>query len=326
MVWFEQDWFEPSGSRAERLDRTMRERLAQSLEYVAAQSAGIIPVPEALKGFLARLRAAPVPPAVFAAYCDLVVAIDDDELDAARRLFGEIAASGNHAGGLRVLEFADPARDPASARYLRHFDTDPDTTFAILPPPAALAQKCRDRIDQALALMQSGDPELAAEIRGLLREIVLAVGPQDPKAMTFDGASAFFLWGAILLNAQGQSTVLEMVQALAHESGHNLLFGLCAHGPLVENDDSERFASPLRRDPRPLDGIIHATYVTARMHRAVQRLLEAGVLRGNQVGEAEGALLAHVRGFKSGLDVVERHGVLTERGRAAMDAARRHML
>ncbi len=133
--------------------------------------------------------------------------------------------------------------------------------------------------------MESGDPALAAEIRTLLREIVLAAGSEDPKAMTFDGASAFMLWGAIIINANRRDGAVGMVQMLAHESAHNLLFGFSADGPLVENSAEELYSSPLRVDPRPMDGIYHATFVTARMHRAIKQLLDSGVLDSRAAGK-----------------------------------------
>ena len=117
-----------------------------------------------------------------------------------------------------------------------------------------------------------------------------------------------------------------MVQALAHESGHNLLFGLCADGPLHENGDDERYSSPLRIDPRPMDGIIHAAYVTARMHQAVQRLLAAGVLDEAQAEEARTANIANVKRFAMGMQAVDRHARLTARGRAVMAGARAYMV
>src|SRR5204863_186223 len=80
----------------------------------------------------------------------------------------------------------------------------------------------------AFALLDAGDPELAGEIRALLREIILAAGSKDPKALTFDGASSFMLWGAIIINADRSDGPIGMVQMLAHESAHNLLFGFSA--------------------------------------------------------------------------------------------------
>ena len=103
------------------------------------------------------------------------------------------------------------------------------------------------------------------------------------------------------------------------------IFGLCTHGPLHENDDVERYASPLRFDARPMDGIIHATYVTARMHLAVQRLIESGVLNREQLAEARKANADNAKWFASGMETVDRHARLTPLGKEVMENARRYM-
>ena len=109
------------------------------------------------------------------------------------------------------------------------------------------------------------------------------------------------------------------------ESGHNLLFGLCADGPLHTNEDDDRFASPLRIDPRPMDGIIHAAYVTARMHQSVQRLLDAGVLDEAQTREAREAVIANAKRFAMGMQTVDAHAKLTPLGETVMANARAYM-
>jgi len=128
-----------------------------------------------------------------------------------------------------------------------------------------------------------------------------------------------------VLNVDGYSTALELVQALAHESGHNLLFGLCVNGPLQDNDDNERYSSPLRRDLRPMDGIVHATYVTARMHQSIQRLLDENVLGEQQRQEAEQANAVNARHFASGMETVDRHARLTALGQTVMNGAQDYM-
>jgi HEXXH motif-containing protein len=52
------------------------------------------------------------------------------------------------------------------------------------------------------------------------------------------------------------------------------LFGYALDERLVRNPDSQRFASPLRSDPRPMDGVFHATFVCARLYLLYRRLLE----------------------------------------------------
>jgi HEXXH motif-containing protein len=129
----------------------------------------------------------------------------------------------------------------------------------------------------------------------------------------------------MLLNGRGQNNVLDTAQALAHESGHNLLFGFCSSGPLVDNPDEELFSSPLRKDPRPMDGVFHATYVIARMHQTVSRLLDAGVLDEREREAAIADLAAHQRNFDAGDRVVRDGARLTPLGAEVIDAARAYM-
>jgi hypothetical protein len=298
--------FEPSAERGQSLDRRMRERLADSLEYVFAEVGGALGV-------------APESPHAFGAYYDLVLALEGDDFDyardEARQLLGLAGRSGTQIAAI------DDRPSSEAERYRRLFLTE----IVADAPDAKLMADCRERLDRAFALLDAGFPEMGAEIRALLRDIVVAAGPTDPKALTFDGASSYMLWGAIMLNARGQTTVLDTAQALAHESGHNLLFGFCASGPLIENPDEELFSSPLRADPRPMDGVVHATYVIARMHQTLSRLIESGVLDETQVNAARADLAVHRRNFAAGDEVIRGGARLTEVGRTAMEAARGHM-
>ena len=78
-------------------------------------------------------------------------------------------------------------------------------------------------------------------------------------------------------------------------------------------------------DPRPIDGILHATYVTARMHQAVARLLEADALAGSPRDEAMRALGEHAANFAHGIQVLDCHARLTPVGDAALSDARAYM-
>lgn len=318
--------FDPSRARAEAVSARMRGRLADSLRYVLDQVAGHLAVPTSeMAGFFSRLADGPVSPLVFGTYCDLVLAIDANALDEAEQLLKEIVGTPNAPPELRIFDLGDTRSDPVANRYRRLVDTDAAFPFTIWPPPAAAAANVRALIAQAFALMDAGNPELAGEVRTILREIVLALGSDDPTAAQFDGVSSFLLWGATVLEVRSYKTAIEMVQTLAHESGHNLLFGLCADGPLHENDNDQRFLSPLRVDPRPMDGIIHAAYVTARMHQSIQRLLDRDVLDEAQTKEARAANISNAKRFAMGMDTVDRHADLTPLGRSVMENARRYM-
>lgn len=299
----------------------MRQRLADSLDYVGEQVGEPLGIdPQAIARFVASIRNQPQSPHAFGAYFELVLALENDDLETARYLFDELFRR-SPAVNLTIAPIGNRP-EAERDRYRRMFLDDP--ALAADPDPQ-LWSACRARIDAAFELLEAGFPEMAGEIRELLREIVVAAGPEDPKALTFDGASHYMLWGAVLLNARGQKTALDTAQALAHESGHNLLFGHCASGPLIDNADDELFASPLRTDPRPMDGIVHATYVIARMHQTLTRLLDAGVLDDAQATAARADLANHERNFVAGDRVIREGGRLTDVGREVLAGARGYM-
>ena len=318
--------FAPSAERVFFLDQRMRSRLADSLRYILTQGEGVLTVPhDRLQKFLTDLESRPVSPLAFSFYNDVVLAIEEDDVEKASQLLTELTTLPPRAGGLEIIELADPKHDAIAARYARFLNDDPSISFEIFPPSKQIAEKCRAQIRDAFALLDAGDPELAGEIRALLREIVLAAGNKDPKAYTFDGASSFMLWGAIILNADRGDGAIGMVQMLAHESAHNLLFGFSADEALVENTPDELFSSPLRKDPRPMDGIYHATFVTARMHRVVRQLLESGILDAAAKEKALKDLAENARLFKHGIETVQKFARLSPLGTSVMRGASDYM-
>ena len=95
--------------------------------------------------------------------------------------------------------------------------------------------------------------------------------------------------------------------------------------PLVTNPLDERYSSPLRADPRPMDGVYHAAYVLARMHYASSRLHSSGIL-----DQDDSAIVAsRIKGYGSlaadGLATIRRHGRLTDMGEAILRGAEDYM-
>lgn len=305
----------------------MRTRLSDSLRNLAEQARHIVPIPaESYDAACMRIANSSAVPRTFAAYCELVLALQSKDWDSAARLFNEIAQPDSPPGALEIWRFADPANDPVSRRYERLFNTDPEQPFAIRAPAEATARACERRIADALQLLARCDPVSFEELGVFLKEIVIAEGAGTPGSLTFDGASSFMLFGAILLNATGHDTVMQTLEALVHESSHNLLFGLCADGALHDNDDDDsRYASPLRLDARPMDGIIHATFVLARMFQIMRRLLDTNQLTDAQAREARRLMTASANHYQSGWNVIREHARLTPLGRDIMQGAHDYM-
>jgi HEXXH motif-containing protein len=300
--------------------------LADSLGYAVTELDLLDPeAAPRFEQFLVQLRAVAAEPQVFGIYYDLVLALERDERELARRLLDELLTLPAAASGIRLRSLSDldaVQRD----RYCRQVDTDPETVMRIEPPPEAMTRHCRGRIEEALQLLQHGYPELAQELHAILREVVIAVSPELDPAIEFDGASSFLLWGSIALNARGHATRLDTLEALVHESAHCLLFGLSHAERLLENDQRARYASPLRIDPRPLDGIFHATFVTARVHHTLDTLLRRGALQGAEITQVEQSRAEYSAAFADGAATLEQHASFTDLGRSVFGGMRRAMV
>ena len=185
----------------------------------------------------------------------------------------------------------------------------------------SIAQRFAASVNEGLALLQAGSPELHGEIIGLLSEMLFAQAPAGA-VMEFDGASHYQFWGLLMLNPSHHQTPLAVAEVLAHEAGHSLLFGLTVDEPLVLNGDDELFVSPLRPDPRPMDGIYHATFVSARMAWAMEALADSGLLTVAEQQQARAEAAKDRKNFASGLQTVMQYGRLSATGEQIMDNAR----
>jgi hypothetical protein len=320
--------FPPDPERGRALYECVKNRLADSFRQIAAASRSVAEIDESrLAAFLESVpRSRKISPRFFAIYHELLAAVDEDDIDAVTRLFGELADVEFRSDGVPSRNLTDEHLGPGNAaRYKRWADMDPENPLNLVPLTSAEFDRIAGTTSEAFALMDAGAPEVSGEICALLAQIVFAKGDAGDKVV-FHGISSFYLWGTVLLNAQGHKTPLEVAQTLAHESSHMHLFAAALDSPLVNNPDEERFVSPLRFDPRPMDGIYHATYVTARMHYVLDRLLASGALSAAQKEEAEKARSGHVKSFREGYETVSSHGDLTVLGRDLLARAHAYML
>lgn len=319
--------FVPDPAAAMALDRRMRRELGESLAYVCEQSAGIVAFDEAAMSALAdglkagkRYRAS-----AFADYYELAAALFEDDLDTAAARFDHIKNTEILPPGLpRFSPLGSAAIGEESERYRLMMERDSESDLGIIYASDAQIAHFHDRYQRGLALMEQAVPELRGEYEALVSELVPVAGDRT-RTMQFDGGSHYRLWGALFLNTDFHQTPHAIVEVIAHEAGHSFLFSHCIEENLVTNTREERFSSPLRVEPRPMEGIYHATFVSARMHYAMARVLAANVLDGEARASAEEALKSDVVNFNSGYKVVAEHANLTETGRKLMDGALTYM-
>ncbi len=262
--------FAPDPARARALDRRMQQGLADSLRHIHERTA-------ATEAFERRFLDQPValltdgealPPAAFGWYYETAEALLSANIAAATAAARRLSRIGPAAEGLAVRRYGAGVDGSEGDIYARRLDDLAGERY--LPAPDDLMAVFPDRLAAGFDLLDRTVPELAAEIRALIREIALAVC-KEGAAWQFDGGSSYQLWGLLLLNPRFHHTPVAVAEVLAHEAAHAFLFGCTYDEPLVRNPDSDLYPSPLRRDPRPMDGIYHATYVSARMCWAMRR-------------------------------------------------------
>lgn len=313
------EFFAPSAARGQAVDRRMHDELAVSLAHLAEAST---PADASLGERLADLAAAirggrRVPPLAFRTYFKLVQELVAEDLGAAAASVAAIEALGERTPTRRLTWFGTPDGDRPSLELI-------GDGMRIAPITEAEAKAFGALLDEGFDLMRQGLPELYGELSAIVHEVLLARAPQGDK-MEFDGASHYQFWGLLMLNPKHHKTPLAVVEVLAHEASHSLLFGLTIEEPLVFNPDDELFPSPLRIDPRPMDGIYHATYVSARMCWAMENLAETGLLSVTDAEHAREAARKDRENWEKGLSVVDAHGRLSATGARVLDSARAWM-
>ncbi len=325
--------FFPEEKRAVQLASRMRSELAMSLSSLLQQTESqlesqdfhhlrqcLTPAIDVLSG------AEHVSPALFAAYYQLVLAALG-EVQGFNEFAEIIKEQAQTRPGLNIksLHAEDLGSEQLEKLYRTALDTDEQMQFGFLAPNKEIAAAAKTRIKRGLALQEKLVPEMAGEFRALVCEILLAAPFSQPDALRFDGVSSYQLWGALALSVAEEKSDLEMVETLAHEASHSFLFGLTIDEPLVSNPDDELFDSPLRPDARPMDGIYHATFVSARMHYAMREASRSGKLNRDQAIECQSLMEQSSRAFYDGHSIVNAKAQLTRTGRDIMTGAYEYM-
>ena len=316
--------FPPDGPRAAFLHARMIERLAQSVQEIIRGCSAHLQFEEGIARLSQRIQASSrVAPELYCIYFDLLHAVRLDDLNVSARLLAEMESRLN-APLPSFYSRWGALPESTARRYLSYVNVDPTTQINFKALSASKFDNVRRIADDAFSVFARVAPELGAEIRSLLTEIVFVSGAPN-ESVRFDGATSFFSWGALFLNADAYCGLVKMIVGLSHEIAHAYLFALSLGDPFVNNPDDELHASPLRPDPRPLDGTFHATYVSARIHYALGHVIESGALSKREGNEARKALAASCAAFSDGFKTLSDYASLTALGRRVMDATGSYM-
>lgn len=326
----------PDPAACAALCADLRHQLVAGLRQLVEE---LVPLPD---GLAARARAVLddltpdfAEPALFALYArlrDAALTEDAAGFEAARGVFAGwrlSAVNAERLPRLRVLgqgaalpSFDRPEKLDLVRTALRD---DVGLTSALGAPDPDLVQQEAPKLLRACELLAAAAPDWAAETFELAREIVLAVDTRPDSGARFAGGSVFDLFGAVMVNPASPGGVPGYLLTLVHESSHLRLFCHNLGDELLLNDGEARYRSPLRQQPRPMVGIYHAAWVSARMAAAGVRVLAAPETEELLSQEERSRLARRVEkarnAFVDALGVVRAHGLLTDLGRKIMDDA-----
>lgn len=267
------DFFLPSPEAAQTVDKTVRDRLVASFPWLGEKYPSLNLDQAALSKWHAR-------PAEFGLYFDLASAVHHDPASAASeeniakaQRLADSVNNATPANGMTIKTLSADHYDAVDIDCLqRWFDLEPENSMALLQLNDAEFEQASQVLGRALDCIETALPEFYGELATLTTEVIFAKPGPDAK-LSFGGASSFALWGAMALNSEAHDQWWDYLPRVVHEYSHNFLFGLAADGQLVTNDPSELFRSPLRDTMRPIDGIYHACYVSARETVAMDAIL-----------------------------------------------------
>ena len=321
--------FEPSGERAAQFRRAMDAAVIDSIHRVLA---GRLPADSQRSSDGLDIHG-PLQALDYGAYFDLAIdrlgsVVDADAVSDAtqylteriRTLQGASASLSQPAAGKRKPRVTTLSNDHYAPteidRLMRWWDAEADDGLYLAGLSAEELAEARGNVAHCFELLQQCAPELCAETLEVLGEIVFAKSNGEQRS-NLAGVTSFALWGAALINSELEGWPLQF-QTIVHEAAHSLLFAVARNEPLVLNDIEERIFSPLRNEERPLDGVFHAAFVSARECLALDRLLswheEEGRLSAEDAETIETLLKASAIAFWQCAQALRAHARLSALG------------
>lgn len=222
---------------------------------------------------------------------------------------------------IRITQLAEPFYSSREIACIKKWlDMEPENAIDLAPLESHEFTLASAGLCRALNLIETGLPDFYQEMQASTREIILAK-PSGAQKMTFGGVSSFALWGALCLNVEAHQDWRDYIPSLIHEYSHNILFAKALQGPLVTNDPGIRYFSPLRGTMRPMDGIYHAAFVSAREVYAVDSLLKQTDLLEDDdlIAYLNKVKVSSYQAYQDCLISLDADGELTDLGRAIIE-------
>ena len=187
----------------------------------------------------------------------LINAAEKDDLEGFKNLVLSFSFKKNTCeDSIQVLPYKDSFLSSTQWEYY-HFVMTPggysDAVF--LPPSKESFARSSSLCQKALLEIKNVAPTYYAEVQQFVSHILIVHSDK------FEAGSSFDVLGLITFIESLDFRTL--VEHIVHETAHQYLYNVMTFDQVCSGEGL--YESPLRKDPRPLEGIYHATFVLARI-------------------------------------------------------------
>jgi HEXXH motif-containing protein len=312
---------QPDPKTARALRHTLNATLVKDLRKFCGVAAGALPQ-AARSAQLAVEQIDPerrLAPFLFGLHQDLRAALVAQDRAAVLSLLDQLVLlvqSGEHHCGARTLRSREQtAVDRVVAGVVAvSYGAEGESYAPLLSVAEEQRTQVLDRAQAGADLLAQADPDLSGEADELLSDLVVARGgPEGITSLKFFGCAQIRVPDL----ESGAAAQLYFTENIVHETSHLTMYAMMNIDPMMANAELGRYTSPLRRDPRPLYGIYHATFVLARLTRLYSRLAAA-----DHAPSAPALRDEQRKKFYDGYNTLAANADFTPAGRQVMESCR----
>lgn len=295
-----------------QLDHLVREKFNDSLRYLFSELHNEVPFSKKSLDLMSEhILSHRVTPRAFSQFYNLVFDINQMEKGQVKFVLEKIISLVEDEVNLQVLPYLETVLGDEYLLFPKLIFTGFAQGNPMVPANETLINRYEPDVHRAIEIIQLVDADVYGELMALISLIIFCDKNPDEHVRAFGGASSLMAWGALFLNTQVYFSLEDIITGLIHEATHTALFGVNEQETLVLNPIDKNFTSPLRSDERPMDGIYHATIVSARVSLFLRKIRDNAVFQ--QLDKERILVLEQHsnKAFYSGLETISEHAVLS---------------
>jgi len=217
-------------------------------------------------------------PAPYAYAYNLMSAMDAKKLDPVFEALNELrllTPEALYASKLRIGSILTERWEREFIAELRANPTQNERGQSIIVRPLLgdVPTAVVDALQQAIRTIHEVEPDIGEEWDAYVTRLKIfagrtAIGVTAPRVM-----GAMFLKVPAAVDPYSNNLHAYFTNQLVHELAHMHLHQLQSQDMLLRNDRSAVHDAPIRKDPRPMFGVFHATFVLSRTIRVHEKIL-----------------------------------------------------